>query len=152
MDRTLFYKSIVWLFTCDIIKKKSFFHQKLSYPSCHPIYVTHDRVQCHWRWQCHFPLFASFCELDKSVIAKQCNRMIAAAEIVISHLVDHFFSGNQEGACNFSLWSICAHLTWFTRCLGNYLAMRHTRRTWSIAVSQLALKSVVDNYVEDLLY
>ena len=24
------------------------------------MYATHDRVHCHWRWQCHFPLFASF--------------------------------------------------------------------------------------------
>ena len=33
------------------------------YPSC-IMYVTHDRVHCHWRWQCHIPLFASFGNWD----------------------------------------------------------------------------------------
>ena len=28
------------------------------------MYVTHDRVHCHWRWQCHIPLFASFRNWD----------------------------------------------------------------------------------------
>ena len=28
------------------------------------MYVTHDRVHCHWRSQCHIPLFASFGNWD----------------------------------------------------------------------------------------
>ena len=67
---------------------------------------------CH-AWPSIWPLkmtmsvstFCKFCELDKSVIAKQCNRI--AAEIVTSHASWSFlfWKFEQEGACSFSLWS-----------------------------------------------
>ena len=49
--------------------------------------------------------FCKFCELDKRVIAKQCNCI--AAEIVTSHASWSFlfWKFEQQGACNFSLWS-----------------------------------------------
>ena len=52
-----------------------------------------------------FFTFCKFCEFDKSVIAKQCNGV--AAEIVTSlgRWSFPFWKFEQEGACNFSLWS-----------------------------------------------
>ena len=48
--------------------------------------------------------FYKFCQLDKSVIAKQCNCI--AAEIVTSHASWSFlfWKFEQQCACNFSLW------------------------------------------------
>ena len=56
------------------------------------MYVTHDRVHCHWRWQYQFPLFASF---SKWIKASLPNNAIVSLQR-LSHLmpVDHFFSGN----------------------------------------------------------
>ena len=91
------------------------------------MYVTHDGVHCLWRWQCNFPLFASVCKLDKSVIATQCNGV--AAEIVGYHAMWSFpfWKFEQQGACNLSLWSwgsfMHAYLIWINGCLDNYLAM-----------------------------
>ena len=57
------------------------------------------RVHCHWRWQCHDPLFASF---DNWIKASLPNSVMAWL-LKLSHLMpgDHFLSGKF----------------WITRCL-----------------------------------
>ena len=73
------------------------------------MYVTHDRVHCHWRWHCQFPLFASFANWINASLPTWPNNAIVSLQRW-SHLmpVDHIFSenlNNKLGACNFSLWS-----------------------------------------------
>ena len=109
---------------------------------------------CH-AWSSTLPLkmtmsvstFCKFCDLDKSIIAIQCNCI--AAEIVTSHASWSFLFWifEQRDACNFSLWSggSFAHIwhdlmdVWVII----WLWWDRTCRTCSIAVS-FVLKSEVD--------
>ena len=116
------------------------------------MYVTHDRAHCHWRWQCHFPLFASFVNRIKASLPN--NAMVWLQRL--PHLIpgDHFLSWNLNdkvlatSPCD-PEDHIRVYLTWInacSSCLGNYLAIwwARTCRTCSTAVS-FALKSEVDN-------
>ena len=90
------------------------------YPAC-IMYVTHDRVLCHWRWPCQFPLFASFANRIKALP----NSAIVSLQR-LSHLmpVDLEIWTKRCLQLFLVIWRIiCPHLTWFTGSLGNYLAM-----------------------------
>ena len=67
--------------------------QLILFPFVHSCirYVMHDRVHCHWRWQCHDPLFAS---LDNWIKASLPNSVMVWL-LKLSHLMpgDHFLSG-----------------------------------------------------------
>ena len=69
------------------------------------MYVTHDRVHCHCRWQCHYPLFASFANWINASLPN--NAMVWLQRM--SHLmwgdVFPFWKFEQQGTCNFSSWS-----------------------------------------------
>ena len=89
-------------------------------------YVTHDRVHCHWRWQCHDPLFASF---DNWIKAPLTNSVMVWL-LKLSHLMpgDHFLSGNIWIARCLQLLLVLltifrAYLTWISGYLGIYLAI-----------------------------
>ena len=60
--------------------------------------VTHDRVHCHWRWQCYFSLLASF---EIWINASLPNNAILWLP------GDHFpfWNFTHQGTCNFSSWS-----------------------------------------------
>ena len=80
---------------------------------------------CH-AWPSILPLkmpmslstFCKFCELDKRVIAKQCNGV--AAENVTSHEI---WTTGYFQLLLVILRIIWSYLTWINGCLGNYLAM-----------------------------
>ena len=61
-------------------------------PFVHLLYVTHDWVHCHWRWQCHFPVFASFGNLIKAPLPNNATVRL----LRLFHLMpcDHILSGN----------------------------------------------------------
>ena len=116
-----------WIFACGLQVKSnsSSFHW---YQFC-IMYVTHDRAHCHWRWQCHFSLFASFVNRIKASLPN--NAMVSLQRL--PHLMpgDHFLSGNLDdkvlatSPCD-PEDHIRAYLTWIngcSSCLGNYLAM-----------------------------
>ena len=94
-----------------------------------------------------FPTLCKFCELDKSVIAKQCNGV--AAEIVTSHArwSFPFWKFEQQGVCYFSLWSAGSFVHIWHELIDVWeiiwLWWDRTCMTCSIAVS-FALKSEVD--------
>ena len=68
-------------------------HECHAWPSTLPVKMTMS-----------FSIFCKFCELDKSIIAKQCNGV--AAEIVTSYARWLFAFWNfEQGSCNFSLGS-----------------------------------------------
>ena len=106
--------------------------------------VTHDRVHCHRRWKCHFPLFASFANWINASLPN--NAMVWLQRM--SHLMPGdlfpFWKFEQQYTCNYSSWS------W-----GSFGRIWHElmdiwaiiwlwwEKTCSIAVS-FALKSVVD--------
>ena len=93
-----------------------------------------------------FPLFASFCELDKSSIAAEivnisCQLIIYFLEIWTTWWLQLFHV----------IWRIiCAHLTWFTGCLGNYLAMLRWDMQDMLHRCQLACDEIRGGYVEDV--
>ena len=73
------------------------------------MYVTHDRVHCHWRWLCHIPLFASF----ENWMKASSNAMVWLLRL--SHLLPgvNFLSGNlikvfENSPCDLEdhVWSI----------------------------------------------
>ena len=113
------------------------------------MYVTHDRVHCHWRWQCQFPLFASFANWIKASLPNYTSVSLQSAEVVTSHASWSFlfWKFEQQRACNFSLWSggSFAHIwhdlldVWVIV----WLWWDRTCKTCSIAVS-FVLKSEVD--------
>ena len=89
----------------------------------------HDRVHCHWRWQCHVPLLASFVIRIKVSLPNNAIGWLQR----LPHLMpgDHFLSGNLNDKVLAT--SPCdpedhlpAYLSWIngcSSCLGNYLAM-----------------------------
>ena len=91
--------------------------------------VMHDRVHCHWRWQCHIPPFASLVNRIEASLPNSAMVWLQRSP----HLMpgDHFLSGILND--NVLATSPCdpedhirAYLTWIngcSSCLGNYLAM-----------------------------
>ena len=73
-----------------------------------------------------FPTSCKFCKLDTSVIAKQCNGVAVEMFHLMSLWSFPFWKFEQQGACNFSLWSwgSFVHIRHeLIDILGNYLAM-----------------------------
>ena len=115
-----------------------------------------EYINCHWRWQCHVPLFASFVNRIKASLPNMhCNG--EAAEIATSHSCQVIISFLEIWTTRCLqlllvilrsedyIWSYLTWINWCSSCLGNYLAIwwARTCRTCSTAVS-FALKSEVD--------
>ena len=116
---------MIWKLACGIwVKSKS--SSFYWYFSCIR-YVTHDRVHCHWRWQCHDPLFACF---DNWIKAPLTNSVMVWL-LKLSHLMpgewgDQFLSGKFWIARYLQLLLVLlrifrAYLTRISRYLGIYL-------------------------------
>ena len=69
------------------------------------MYVTHDRVHCHWRWQCHYPLFASFANWINASLPNNAMVWLQGMSHLMRGDLFPFWKFEQQGTCNFFSWS-----------------------------------------------
>ena len=117
------------------------------------MYVTHDRVHCHWRWQCQLSLFASLAIwINASLPNNDMNGVVP--EIVTSN-ARWSFSFLKIWTTRYLqlvlvMWRIIrVYLKWINGCFGNYLAMVRRDIQDMLHRCQICIE-IRGGYVEDV--
>ena len=109
--RVIHIQRPVVLKSIDLISKEQLIFFPLVLFLHHAMYVTHDQVHCHWRWQCHVPLFASFGNWDRRLCTVNAFIIIIG---ISNEWVPRYQTLHTEIA--FKVWVIVAVIR---ICLGN---------------------------------